>query len=857
MLMSAQLDKRPGLFLFLSLLATIGALVFPLAAEEKPAPELLLLPTEVAETTSRVDALGDSLPLGAVARLGVTHWRHWSLIKAVCYSQDGKRIASASFGDGSVCIWDAETGRMLQSFRLNEVSALALSEDGKRLAAIAGGTSKETPDIWVWKEGTDKPRQLVEKTDQATCLLFHEGQLWIGERGGISCWDVERDQRLIDYKQKTPTLVTALAYSGGKKPMIAAATNFGVLVINASGEKVADALITRKESATTVALAPDGKSVTVGTDYGAVYVWSIKDGILAKELEFHRHLVGITSITYSPDGKELICVCHAGECYRWDAVTGARVSHVIATGAPRDATDASFTSALVLSADGRRLAGRFDLRNQGDDQRLHSWNTANGEELSLPYGHGGAVQNMAFQADGSFVSFSSTGEMIHWNTKLDPKIRRELGKAAVAKSAALSTDGRAVLFPSNSGVEVYSLKDGGRLSKSQENLFCAKFSPETNQLVTTQVGTLGFWSVKDKSVDEIKLDKKWAYHLALSGDGKRLILSAEGVFKEEGTTVQVWNVTSRTKICDLKNVQSDGPIALSPRGQMAAVWSKKREILFFDATSGQVFPTSTGDLTVPYDLAFTPDGRSLVVATKEGVRFLEPPTGRELLHLDGGQGAVRCLAFNRNGTLLATGGADSTVLFWDLRRILHMGHFARAGQMPKLPEQLELLWAELSATDPATSFASVRGFLESGKGSIVFLRDRLLPPETPIADAEQRRLLKQLGDPDYKERAKAFVALKKIGRAAEPMLREAFRTEKDEIMHLRLGTFLSELESEGIITPKDDRMRESRVVQLLGLMDTPPARELLNDLAQKGANEQLRNDAKETLLRLTGVATKD
>ncbi len=421
--MNAQRDRRPGLVLFLSLLATVGGSVFLRGAEKKPVPESLPLPTEIADMPRPLDALGDPLPPGAVARLGSTRWRHWDLIKTLCYSQDGKRIASASFGDGSICIWDAESGRMLQSFRSNEVIALALSEDGKRLAAISGGASKEAPDVWVWNEGIEKPRQLVEKTDQACCLLFHKGQLWIGERGGISCWDVDREKQLINYKHKTPTVVTALAYSGGAKPMIAAATNFGVLLINASGEKVADAPISRKEAATTVALAPDGKSVAVGTDYGAVYVWSIKDGILEKQLVIHRHCVGITSIAYSPDGKELIGVCHAGECYRWDAVTGERVSKVIAKGAPSDVTDVSFTSALVLSADGRHLAGRFDLRNQGDDQRLHSWDTANGNELSLPDGHGSAVQNMAFHSDGSFMSFSATGEMILWNTKFEPKIR--------------------------------------------------------------------------------------------------------------------------------------------------------------------------------------------------------------------------------------------------------------------------------------------------------------------------------------------------------------------------------------------------------------------------------------------------
>ncbi len=194
------------------------------------------------------------------------------------------------------------------------------------------------------------------------------------------------------------------------------------------------------------------------------------------------------------------------------------------------------------------------------------------------------------------------------------------------------------------------------------------------------------------------------------------------------------------------------------------------------------------------------------------------------------------------------------MLLWDVQRI---GMASSDGRLPTLPEQREIFWSDLASTDPATSSSASSAFFDGGKRTIAFFRDRLLTHEKPVGDPEQQRLLKQLADSDYKERAKAFVILKQLGRAAEPMLREAFRTEKDEIMHIRLRAFLAELELDGIVTPKDERVRETQVVQLLGLMATPPARELLTDLAQKGASEQLRKDAGETLQRLKGRAPKE
>jgi WD40 repeat protein len=811
---------------------------------KKSTAEPLPKPTEMTEPLPRADALGDPLPAGAVARMGSMRWRHGDLVSAVAYSHDGKRLASASWGDASVCIWDAESGKPLHKIKLSTVSAralsaLALSEDGKSLAAVAPDASGKDLSVWVWKEGAEAPRELLKQAVQASCLLFQDGKLWVGETGRISCWDIDRGNKIYALTIAPPTRVNALALSHGAVPILAVATGKGVIVIDTAGKEVV-ATTAREENATAVAISNDGGSVAVGTDDGEINVWSLRDKALRDRVNWSAHKTGVTSLIYSSDGKQLISVCHAGELYRWDVATRKQVSKIVAKGAPPRPSNASSTPALVLSPDGKRLAGRFGKGASETDSQLHVWDTANGEELSRYAGHSRAVSKMAFQSDGSFLSFSVTGEVILWNSKHEPDVRRESSPEREGKSAALSNHGRVVVYPSPRGLFVDDVKHPVEVESwsKKANLYFAIFSPDPNLLLTTQYGSLGFWSIEDRSVDEVDLDRKWAYSMALSGDGTRLILIVEGGSKETDTTVQVWDVASRKKLRDLKNVQSHGPIALSANGRIAAVWDTKGRLRRFDTDTGQEFAGGNENGKVPNDLVFTPDGRSLMVGAEDGVRFLEPLTGRELFRLDGGQGAVKCLALNRDGTLLATGGADSTILLWDLRRVLRNGLASQEERMPLFSEQRETLWVQLASTDPTTSFQAAETLMNGGKASVAFLRAHLLTKKQPMmGDAEQRRLLKQLADPDYKERAKAFVALKKLGRQVEPMLREALRTEKDEIMHLRLRTFLRELEADGFVAAEDDRIREMRIVQLLEWMDTPAAHELLRDLKKSPAEE--------------------
>jgi WD40 repeat protein len=62
----------------------------------------------------------------------IDEMKSWSTVSSVCYSPDGRRLASG-FWDGKVSIWDAESGSCLSV--QEGVESVCYSPDGRRLAS--------------------------------------------------------------------------------------------------------------------------------------------------------------------------------------------------------------------------------------------------------------------------------------------------------------------------------------------------------------------------------------------------------------------------------------------------------------------------------------------------------------------------------------------------------------------------------------------------------------------------------------------------------------------------------------------------------------------------------------------------
>src|SRR5262245_2802527 len=115
----------------------------PTVGRDEPKPEV--------DKPARTDWHGDPLPPGAVARIGTLRLYNGSQFSGLLYAPDGKTLISSGLHDTVHC-WDAATGKELCHLRTGWVNSLALSPDGKRLAAAA----YDRPTIQLWDAASGK-----------------------------------------------------------------------------------------------------------------------------------------------------------------------------------------------------------------------------------------------------------------------------------------------------------------------------------------------------------------------------------------------------------------------------------------------------------------------------------------------------------------------------------------------------------------------------------------------------------------------------------------------------------------------------------------------------------------------------
>jgi eukaryotic-like serine/threonine-protein kinase len=587
--------------------------------------------------------------------------RDTSEIHCAAFHPGGEQVAAAC-ADGTVKVFDARSGKVLQTLRVPGTYCFSVAfrpPDGRYLASASADRTVRLWDLATGDEVFQRPGHVGDYTGMAHAVAFSpDGRHLVAgsDDGMATVWDAADGREVHRLPEKHENTAVAAAFS------------------------------------------PDGRLLATGSWGGVLRIWDVRTGQLVRKILGHTHR--ISAAVFSPDGRRLATAGFDRTVRVWDAATGELQNTL--------SGHTGVISGLAFSRDGRRL-----FSSGGVVKTVKIWDTLTGREVLDLRGHTLFCHCVALSPDGlRLASAGADGTVRIWDAT---PLKGDEGSESLTRehdhevwSVEFSPDGRHLASGTYAGsVQLWDAQTGAllhTLTHPQDfmNVYRVAFSPEGTRLAAAgichdQVAAVKVWETATgrEVVDEIR-ERSPGFFVTFDPTGRNLIREGpeHTVQVHDAQTGKVVGVVGR-------HDRQIWGMAFSPDARHLATASNDGTVQVWawdPARLGQrqePEPISVRVQGFGNRVAFSPDGGRLATGGEGNtVKIWDAKTGEERETLRGHTGDVFAVAFSPDGRWLATAGEDTTVRLWDaksweLRRALR-GHTGIVGTLAFSPDSRRL-----------------------------------------------------------------------------------------------------------------------------------------------------------------------